>query len=503
MEGDEALDHFRFLIESIPMISWTADAAGSVDYISPQFHEFTGADPADPGALEWSRWIHPEDLPGLQAEWDRCVREGEVLSREFRILQTNGKCRWFLARAIPRRDNAGEILRWYGCTSDITSHKAAEEKLSKVADSKDAFIAMLGHELRNPLATVAMGIELLAEDPAGVERDEALALIRRQTGILRQLIDDTLDLSRLETGLIDVEREPVNLAALARQVADDLQTFFGDRGIELRIEVNGKAAWVDGDHLRLSQCITNLLSNALKFTPRGGTVSIRCHETPDECRVVVEDSGIGIEKDVFATLFKPFQLDSAGGPMGKQGLGLGLTLVKRIVDLHGGAIHAESDGRDRGSRFVLAIPSGAAPRDDEAAAEAEVPGTAKHGQPRRDVLVVEDNPSVARVLEMFFDLEGHEVRLARDSDEAMKQVAKRIPDIIFSDISLEEGLSGWELAGHLRSQIPVEEQPHLVALSGRVSPKDVERSLEAGFDEHLAKPPDPETLRRCLAGLAK
>lgn len=501
MEGDEALDHFRFLIESIPMISWTADAAGTVDYISPQFHAFTGADPADPGALDWSRWIHPEDLSGLQAEWRRCVREGEVLAREFRIQRTDGESRWFWGRAIPRRSPAGEVIRWYGCTSDITSHKAAQEKISKVADSKDAFIAMLGHELRNPLATVAMGIDLLAENPAGEERDEALALIRRQTDILRQLIDETLDLSRLETGLIDVEREPVDLASLARQVADDLRPFFGDRGVELRIEVNGDPAWVDGDHLRLSQCVTNLLGNALKFTPRGGTVSIRCSPTPDECRVVVEDSGIGIEKEAFATLFKPFQLDSAGGPMGKQGLGLGLTLVKRIVDLHGGTIRAESDGRDRGSRFVLAIPSGAPPRDDEAAGEAEAPGSAKRGQPRRDVLIVEDNPSVARVLEMFFDLEGHEVRLARDSDEAMEQVSKRIPDIIFSDISLEEGLSGWELAGQLRSKIPEAEQPHLVALSGHVSAKDVERSLEAGFDEHLAKPPDPETLRRCLSGL--
>ena len=387
-----------------------------------------------------------------------------------------------LARREREAREAGEALR------------ESEAALREADRRKDEFLAILSHELRNPLAPVRAALSVLERAVPGSEQaNRARTVIDRQIGQLTRLVDDLLDVTRITRGKIQLKREPIDLAALVRRTAEDHRGLFSSAGVDLHVEVADEPLWLLGDPQRLAQVVGNLLHNAAKFTDRGGRTIIAARRGgPAEALVTVTDTGIGIDPPAIPQLFEPFiqvehSLDRARG-----GLGLGLALVKSLVDMHRGSVTARSEGPGRGTEFAIRLPLQAAPA--QALAKAASPGHRS-----RRVLIVEDNADGAETLRMFLELVGHEVQLSADGTDGIEKSRQFRPEVVLCDIGLP-GLSGYEVARLLRSD-PTTSSLYLVALSGYALPEDVAKARAAGFDLHLAKPFSPEKLQETLAAL--
>ena len=376
--------------------------------------------------------------------------------------------------------------------AESTLRRARDQEALRDADRrKDEFLSVLSHELRNPLAPIRTSIHLLnhaAPDAARAER--ARLVIERQSEHLARLVDDLLDVTRIARGKISLRREPVDVAASAALTAEDLRDEVTARGLELAVELPPERVIVEGDPTRLAQVVGNLLQNAAKFTPTGGrvTLSVRAERGAAELRV--RDTGIGIAPDLLARVFDPFVQADRSLARTEAGLGLGLALVKGIAELHGGSVHAASAGPGAGAEFTVRLPlaAGASPsrREDD--------GAAPHAASRL-VLVVDDNVDAADSLADLVQMLGHRTEVAYDGPSALEKARATRPDVVLCDLGLP-GLSGYDVARALRTEHP---GMRLVAASGYAQPEDVARALEAGFEAHLPKPPDPDAIERLLA----
>ena len=374
----------------------------------------------------------------------------------------------------------------------VTGEQSARAAAEASNRAKDEFLAMLGHELRNPLGaigSVVAGFERLGEQAGKLHH-----ILGRQSGHLGRLLDDLLDVSRLTLGKIDLQRRPMDLY----RAAQDVLSGFDHEGRLARHDVSvvGEAAWILADPTRLEQVIRNLLDNALKYTPPGGRISaIVATEGPDAV-LRVRDTGIGIPPDTLPRIFdlfvqQPRTLDRAGG-----GLGLGLTVVKRLVELHGGTVAASSDGTDRGSEFVVTFPAVPAGTDHPSVKPAGRPDE-RQGAQRCRVAIVEDYADAREALEMVLRFDGHEVRTASDGPSGLELILAAHPHVAFIDIGLP-GLTGYEIARRIR-QAAAGTDYFLVAITGYGQSFDRTQALEAGFDDHLVKPVDPGDLARVMA----
>lgn len=373
---------------------------------------------------------------------------------------------------------------------------------------KDEFLATLAHELRNPLAPLRTGLALLegAPDPATVERTHRM--MERQLAHMVRLIDDLLDLSRVTRDALELQIACVELAGAIDSAVDASRPLLEAAGVELVLDLPKPRLMADIDDARIAQVLTNLLNNAAKFTPRGGRVVLSAREDGDDVLVEVADTGIGIAPDQLERVFEMFSRsrDAAN----HSGLGIGLTLARRLVELHDGSLTAASDGPGRGSRFLMRLPAcgpatavarrgGPSPSASDAGAgvvAAPPAGEPDAGRPLR-ILVVDDNVDAAESLSMLLALHGHEVRTAGDAPGALALVDGFVPDIAFLDIGLP-GMSGHELATRLRAD-PRLGAAVLVALTGWGRDEDVQRSREAGFDHHLTKPVDVDAVLALVA----
>ena len=381
--------------------------------------------------------------------------------------------------------------------SDISSLARAQRE----SRSKDEFLAMLAHELRNPLGAIQGAVHALGiighTDPMALR---ATGIIKRQVVHMARLVDDLLDVGRAVTGKIVLKRACVNLADC---VKSSVSTINSGSAQQARIEFSGEPVWVNGDSVRLEQIVGNLLSNALKFSQ--GTRAVRVFAGPENGDAVVRvaDQGVGIPPEVLPRIFDLFvqahhTIDRARG-----GLGIGLTLVKRLTELHGGSVQAASDGNSRGATFTVRLPATAAPVVD--ITSAETAGNGVHGNPSfaaRRVLLVDDNHDSREMYRAVLRAHGHEVREAANGERALALIGEEPLDVAFIDIGLPGGMDGYELARRIRKH-PLGQQVRLVALTGYGFPEDRAQSLQAGFACHLVKPVDADTLQRELldAGL--
>jgi two-component system CheB/CheR fusion protein len=390
---------------------------------------------------------------------------------------------------------------------DITARKRTEETLRILADQareadrhKSEFLAMLGHELRNPLGTMHTALELLNLPEAdAATRQQAQEILHRQVRNMTRLIEDLLDLSRVTRGKISLRRERVDLGQVIAHAVQLVQPLLTERRHQLVVELPPDPVILWADALRLQQVIANLLNNAAKYTDPGGQIWLSAALPPagekrtGEAREVVirvRDTGIGIPVDVLPHVFDPFtqapqSLDRAGG-----GLGIGLTLVRSLVEMHGGSVTAFSDGPGRGSEFVVRLPLAVEPAVPEAAATSPGRTSGRH------ILIVEDNHEHREMLASLLRLWGHQVDTAADGPEGLARALAQPPDVALIDIGLP-GLDGYQLAQRLRAA-PGSPRPLLVALTGYGQAADRRRAHEAGFDHHLVKPVDLEELRRLL-----
>jgi PAS domain S-box-containing protein len=443
--------------------------------------------------LERQGLLHP-----WLSDWQAVVealraRPGFVSEREIRVADRHYHQSLQLLPEVDR-------IRIYG--RDITERRRVEESLFKVNQQlreadlhKNQFLAMLSHELRNPLAPIRNSLHTLGRVPPDSETGRrALAIIERQTRHMTKLVDDLLDIARISRGKIQLRRRPLELGGVVRRSAEDLRELFVEKGIALELALSETALWVDGDATRLAQTVGNLLHNTLKFTSRGGRVWVMLAVSDGRAALRVRDTGVGMSDDMLAKLFQPFSqaertLDRSNG-----GLGLGLVLVKSLVELHGGEVHAHSEGLGQGAEFVVHLPVIPAPPliPEDAPVSPGAP-------PRQRVLVIEDNVDAALSLCEVLELGGHEVAVAYQGAEGLAKAAELRPDIVLCDIGLP-GMDGYEVARRLRAD-PAMAGVSLVALSGYALPEDLERAAAAGFDRHIAKPPSLEQIEELLGSL--
>ncbi|MCO5168145.1 MAG: ATP-binding protein [Planctomycetes bacterium] len=489
----ESEGRFRHLAEAMPQVVWTADPAGVVDYYNQRWADLTGLDRDEGLRGGWTQVVHPDDLQRTAAAWRRSVQTGAAYEVVHRIRAGDGTYRWFLSRALPSHDERGRVARWLGTATDIDDRVRAEEALREADRRKDEFLSMLAHELRNPLAPIRLALDLLeADDPA--RRRRAREVVARQTEHLTRIVDDLLEVSRITRGKIRLEPQDVDLCDVVNRAVDAVRHLTATRDQALEVRLPPAPLRLRADPVRLGQVLSNLLLNAAKYTPPGGHIEVAAERAGHEVIVRVKDDGVGIPRALLDRVFDLFVQADRTLDRSEGGLGIGLTLARRLVEMHGGQIHATSEGPGQGSEFVVRLPLLTAEPAAALAPAAPHDGEAHDGA--RRVLVVDDNADAADLLCDLLRQEGHQVRVARDGLSALAEVGSFHPDVLLLDIGLP-GLDGYEVAARVRGQND-RAQPLLVAVTGYGQASDRRRSLEAGFDHHLVKPVDPTRLNAIL-----
>jgi PAS domain S-box-containing protein len=398
-----------------------------------------------------------------------------------------------LVSAVPLTGSADRIIGCVILMTDITELKRIEEALREADRRKNDFIATLSHELRNPLSPIRNSIYVLEHaDPGGDQAKRALAVIDRQSGRLARLVDDLLDVTGITRNKIQLQLQTLDLNDLVRQTIEDQRSLFEKAEVNIELHPAPGPVRVNGDWNRLAQVVDNLLQNAAKFTGRGGatSVTVRVDGADERAVIQVADTGMGMAPDLVSRLFQPFSQADSTLDRGKGGLGLGLALVKGLVELHGGAVTAHSDGLGKGgSEFIVRLPMA---REQNAAPR---PGHSATGSGRR-VLIIEDNIDAADSLREVLEFSEHKVEVAYNGPEGIAKAREFCPDVVLCDIGLP-GMDGYEVAQVFRADAALKDA-HLVALSGYVQPEDLRRSSEAGFERHLAKPPSIAKLEELL-----
>lgn len=381
----------------------------------------------------------------------------------------------------------------YQIRDQLIEQQRADEALRQADRRKDEFLATLAHELRNPLAAIRTGLEVVVRSSGEAERAERMiGMIDRQSRLLVKLIDDLMDVSRIATGKVVLQRARLDLRAVLEAVFESGQTVFDASRHEIRLDLPPEPVWVMGDAARLAQVIGNLLNNAGKYTPDGGRIAVELTKEDGQAFVRVIDSGVGIAPELLEQVFEMFAqvdrtLDRARG-----GLGIGLSLVRRLAELHGGTVTAHSDGVGHGSTFVVRLPI--APDLEQTPSQSHSEDA--HKPPHLKVLVVDDNKDVADALAALLDFGEHEIRIAYDGASALDEAGQFTPDIVFCDIGMP-GMNGHELAARLRAD-PRHKSAVLVAVTGWGNEEDKRLSVRAGFDLHFTKPISAEQIESVL-----
>jgi PAS domain S-box-containing protein len=494
-----AEQHYRLIAENTRDVIFAYAMDRRLLYVNPSFEALTGYSVAE----LWQRgvidYVHPQDRGRRQDLLEGCYRGQSFREVEFRIITKDGSVKWCLAGWGPLRDSAGRQIGIQGREHDVSQRQQLEQELRRRADDlaaaarhKDEFLATLAHELRNPLAPVRNALQILRlRGGDATTRDWATDVLERQVGHLTRLVDDLIDVSRITRRKIVLKRERVDLARLVRVAAEDHRAGLERAGLALELDLPPTALWAEGDSTRLAQVLDNLLSNAVKFTPPGGRVTVRVHGGSGQAQILVRDTGVGIAPDLLARLFQTLTQGDCSLERTQGGLGLGLALVKGLVELHGGRVEAHSAGLGQGAEFAVLMPL-AQGRDVPAGTAACGGGK---GQPLR-ILMVEDNRDGAETLQALLQLAGHEVVLACTGPEGVALAKQFHPDVVLCDIGLP-GMDGFAVGRALR-QDPVTAGSRLIVLSGYGQEEDRRKSREAGFDLHLTKPVDPFELQRLL-----
>jgi two-component system, chemotaxis family, CheB/CheR fusion protein len=380
----------------------------------------------------------------------------------------------------------GSLRRW------MDEALRAERALREADQRKDRFLAMLGHELRNPLAPIRNSVTILRRTQAMDPRTtNSLAVIERQVDHLARLVDDLLNVTRIARGKIQLDKAPIDLCALVERTVDDHRSLASERELQIELRRVDHPVLVHADGARVTQVLGNLLQNAIKFTDPGGRVDVTLETTDTDAIVHVVDTGIGMEASTTASLFEPFAQGDQGMARTRGGLGLGLAVSKALVELHGGELRGTSDGAGKGSAFVLRLPACSGPRHESTVQSAEVP----QAQSRR-VLIIDDNRDAADSLKDLLELHGNEVIVAYDGPSGLDAARKLVPEVLLCDVGLP-GMDGYEVAKRFREDAALQ-RVLLVALTGYAGPEDRRKAAEAGFAEHVAKPVDRATLQRIL-----
>lgn len=447
-------------------------------------------------AGEYFARIAGADVDRIRQEIQASLAMDGKLHTEYRIVLPDGTVRHVVSMSACEKDAHGTWERQVGVFSDITERTRVEQELREAGRRKDEFLAMLAHELRNPLAPISAAAELLRlgrADEAWIK--QASAIITRQVSHMTGLVDDLLDVSRVTRGLVTIERKRLDARHIVFDAVEQIGPLIEARGHRLSVQTASEPAFVLGDQKRLVQVLTNLLSNAVKYTPEGGEIELAVEPRDGHVRVSVSDNGIGMTQELVDRAFDLFAQAERTSDRSQGGLGIGLALVKSLVSLHGGTVAAHSDGMGKGSRFTICLPH---------AKEAAEEGQGRHragiatavDKPLK-ILVVDDNADAAQTLSMLVRAMGHLVAVEHSSHSTLERVRQDPPDVCLLDIGLPD-MDGNVLARCIRS-MPEMAHAVLVAVTGYGQETDRRRALDAGFDHHFVKPVDSRRLADILA----
>ncbi len=437
---------------------------------------------------------HPKEF--IRDLWTT-ISQGLVWQGEIKNRAKDGFFYWVATTIVPFLNEEGKPRQYVVIRADITGHKEAEAALKEADRRKDEFLATLAHELRNPLAPVRNAVEVLRmKGPDIPELHWARDIIDRQTQAMTRLIDDLMDISRINQGKIELKREQIQLAKIVQGAVETSRPLIEEMGHKLTVTLPPVHVIVDADLTRLAQVFLNLLNNAAKYTERGGRIDLRAELQGSDVVMSVTDTGIGIPADKLPTLFEMFSQVEVALSRSQGGLGIGLCLVKRLVEMHGGSVEAKSGGPGQGSEFVVRLPI---------VVEQTYPSQASDDsdkvQPTSDlrILVVDDNRDAAESLAMLLKMMGNDIHTAYDGEEAVAAAGKFRPHVVLCDIGLPK-LNGYEACRQMKAQA-WDKKMILIAVTGWGQDNDRRKSQEAGFDHHMVKPVDPQALMKLLAGL--
>jgi signal transduction histidine kinase len=450
-------------------------------------------------------FFFPEDQDRITHDFFPSVLRdghGEIEVR-FRHFKT-GEARWMAYKVLTLPGADGRPVAFATVSQDITERKRLEDDLRRVAEElsradrrKTEFLAMLAHELRNPLAPISNAVRALTLHRDETAVDSASEMLERQVGQIIRLVDDLLDVSRISRGKIALRTEPVELSRIIQQAVETTRALYRSMNQELTVTLPPETIYLNADPTRLAQVVGNLLNNACKFTDAGGRISLAVEREGAQVAIRVRDTGVGIAAEHLAGIFEMFTQVESSLERSRSGLGIGLTLVKTLVEMHGGTVEAHSEGVGRGSEFVVRLPV----LLDVSEALSPVAPPQLEGAPvvRRRVLIVDDNKDAAEWLATLLGLSGHETHVAFDGLEAIKAAERLLPDAVLLDIGLPR-VDGYEVCRRIRQQ-PWGRDLVIVALTGWGQEEDRQKSRAAGFNTHLVKPVDDELLLSLLASL--
>jgi PAS domain S-box-containing protein len=493
-------ERFRTTLTSIGDAVVVTDAHGRVTLLNPVAQALTrwDADAIGRPIDEVFRIVNEATRSPVENPVAKVLREGAIvgLANHTVLIGRDGTELPIDDSGAPIRDGRGRVAGVVLVFRDITARRAAEQELHENDRRKDEFLAMLAHELRNPLAPIRNAAHTLALLGTPDDRIHWVSgVIERQVGLMTRLVDDLLDVSRITSGRITLRREPVSIGSVIAQSVEAARPPAESRKETLEVDVDPDVGWVDGDQARLVQVVGNLLDNAIKYTEEGGHIRLTAHVDGREVVIAVRDSGVGIATDLLPHVFDLFTQADRSLARRQGGLGIGLTLVRRLVDMHGGRVEAASEGPGHGSEFTIRLPRLAVDAA-EPAAEPALDAPEGPSAPPRRVLVVDDQADSTDSLALFLRLRGHQVHTASDGPGALEEFARCQPEVVFLDLGLP-GMSGYDVARRLRA-MPEARDVRLVAVTGYGTEADREQTRAAGFDVHLAKPVDPHAVEALL-----
>ena len=490
--------------------TWTwHPAAGQID-ICKNFIALLGhrGDDTTISINQWLDFIHPDQQALVKTEFDRayadCPRNSVHLEMQMR--QKEGGYRWFSARAFWYQETVGSPYVLQGVNIDIQELKTlgeerqqAIEKLKAEDIRKNEFLAMLAHELRNPLAPISAGAELLKIARIDEERiRQTSEIISRQVSHMTNLIDDLLDVSRVTRGLAQLDNSALDMRHVVADAVEQANPVIQSRHHHLALHMPPHMPKVFGDEMRLVQVVVNLLNNAAKYTPEGGNISLKIEVQETELVLEVQDSGIGMAPELVNQVFDLFTQAERTSDRASGGLGLGLALVRSLVELHGGSVYAASEGTSKGSRFTVVLPRMHEKPMDAVQSERR-PDAQSQPKPLK-ILIVDDNVDAAAMLNMLLEASGHQVFAEHEAQRALARASIELPDVCLLDIGLPD-MDGHELARRLRAR-PETANTVLIAVTGYGQENDIENSLAAGFNHHLTKPVDIGKLTSLLSEIS-
>jgi len=473
-------ERFRALIDASAQMVWSTDARGQRFEDSPSGRQYTGQTEEQWERYGWFDAVHPEDRDLAAEGWRSAVEETRPLALELRVYHApQQEYRWTTVRAVPLRSADGRVRGWVGMNTDIHERKVSEEALREADRRKDVFLAMLGHELRNPLASVDLAVRLLRTDSANLP--EVQPRLERGVRDLTRLVNDLLDISRISRDRLELETESIDLGEVAGSALESVAQSAALKGQDVQLS-RPREVPMQGDPTRLRQVVANLLTNAIEFSPEGSTITVRVLADADQARVEVVDPGRGLDEDEVQSVFRPFtQLGMGRG----SGLGIGLSLASRLVELHGGSLSASSPGRGRGSTFTVRLPR------QPARVESSPPDPAPSPLEGVHVVVVDDERDVSDSLGMLLGSHGLRVTVLYSGEDLLERREELNPDVVLLDLGLP-GLDGYAVAERLGLEAPG--RLVRIALTGFGDRSTHEKAAAVGFDSCLVKPVGADAL---------